>query len=148
MKAAAQQNRLRSATLQAHRGRIGRVAQHLRAELDEPIDAPAITKLAGLSLRQLERIFERTVGESPVAYVRRLRLERAAARLRLSHATILTIAIEAGFESHEAFTRVFRKRFGETPSAYRSLAEATLQPRARIALWREIASGLRRHIER
>ncbi len=115
MSAAAPQDRLRAATLQAHRKRIGRVAQHLREQLDEPIDSAAVTKLAGLSLRQLERIFERTVGESPVAYVRRLRLERAAACLRTARATILTISLEAGFESHAAFTRAFRKRFGETP---------------------------------
>jgi len=94
--AASPQDRLRAATLQAHRKRIGRVAQHLREQLDEPIDSAAVTKLACLSLRQLERIFERTVGESPVAYVRRLRLERAAACLRTARATILTIALEAG----------------------------------------------------
>ena len=147
MSAASPQDRLRAATLQAHRKRIGRVAQHLREQLDEPIDSAAVTKLACLSLRQLERIFERTVGESPVAYVRRLRLERAAACLRTARATILTIALEAGFESHAAFTRAFRKRFGETPTAYRSLAKATFQPRARMQLWRQIASSLRRHIE-
>lgn len=60
---------------------------------------------------------------------------------------LLTIAIEAGFESHAAFTRAFRKRFGETPTTYRSLSKTTFQPRARMQLWHQIASGLRRHIE-
>ncbi len=46
MSAASPQDRLRAATLQAHRERIGRVAQHLREQLDEPIDSAAVTKLA------------------------------------------------------------------------------------------------------
>jgi AraC family transcriptional regulator len=125
-----------------------RVAQYLREHLDEPIDAGALGKLAGLSARQLERVFARTIGESPRAHVRRLRLERAAVRLRKSRASILTIALEAGFESHEAFTRKFRERFGHSPSAYRQLAMANAAPRLRGQIWQiALAGGLRRHIE-
>ncbi|HUR59937.1 MAG TPA: helix-turn-helix domain-containing protein, partial [Opitutaceae bacterium] len=92
--------------------------------------------------------FARTFGESPRAYRRRLRLERAAVRLRTTSARILTLAVEAGFESHEAFTRAFRDRFGHTPLAYRRLARANAQPRSRAALWQSAAaSALRRHVE-
>ncbi|HEV3409039.1 MAG TPA: helix-turn-helix transcriptional regulator, partial [Chthoniobacterales bacterium] len=87
-------------------------------------------------------------GESPRAYVRRLRLERAAVRLQKARASILTVAVEAGFQSHEAFTRVFRQRFGHTPAAYRRLGSTTAQPRARAKLWQHIAaSALRPYLE-
>ncbi len=103
------------ATLLHHRDRISKIARHLRDHLDEPIDLAAMSKRAGLSPRQFERIFARVSGENPRAYLRRHRLERAAARLRASRARILTIAIEACFESHEAFMRGFRQGFGKTP---------------------------------
>ena len=128
---------------------MGRIVQYLGAHLDEPVDAAALGRLAGLSPRQLERIFTRTIGESPRAHARRLRLERAALQLRAASSTILTIAMDAGFESHAAFTRVFRQRFGHTPVAYRRLAEASIQPRDRVQLWQLIAAtGLRRYVER
>ena len=89
------------------------------------------------------------MGETPRAYRRRLRLERAALRLRTTRGSVLTVAIEAGFGSHEAFTRVFRRRFGHSPAAYRRLAAATAQPRARASAWRLIAAtGLRPYVER
>ncbi len=128
---------------------MARVARHLGAGLDEPIDPAVLDRLAGLSSRQLARVFTRTVGESPRAHARRLRLERAALRLRTSpRASILTIAVEAGFSSHAAFTRGFRQRFGHSPAAYRQLESASAQPRSRLELWHSIAAcGLRPYVE-
>ena len=68
------------------------------------------------------------VGESVRQYVRRLRLERAAARLKLSHALITRIALDAGYESHEAFTRSFRALFGASPSQFRSSRRPQILP--------------------
>ncbi len=140
---------MKPVTLEAHRLRMQRVAQHLRAHLDEPINAAALGRLAGLSARQLERVFARTVGESPRAHARRLRLERAAVRLRTSRETVLTVAVEAGFSSHAAFSRLFRRRFGHTPAAWRQLGNSIgAQPRSRALLWHLVAAtGLRRFVE-
>jgi AraC family transcriptional regulator len=127
---------------------MGRVLQHAANHLDEDLDLVALGKIAGLSPRQLERVFGRTMGESLPGHVRRLRLERAAVRLRHSRASILTIALESGFQSHEAFTRAFRQRFGHTPAGYRRLQTTAAPPRARAQLWQLIAaSGLRPYVE-
>ena len=139
---------MRSATLQHHRARIAEAQAHLAEHLDEPIDSAKLAVIAGLSVRQLDRVFARVVGETPAAHGRRLRIERAAVRLLDSPATILDIAIEAGFESHEAFTRVFRQRFGVTPNAYRGRQNATRQPRVRAQLWQLAGAALRQHVER
>ena len=138
---------MRAATLCFHRARIAKVQRHIAEHLDERVDVAALAKIASLSPRQLERVFTRTIGEMPAAYARRLRLERAAIQLRTTPATILTIAVEAGFESHEAFTRMFRARFGHTPAGYRRLANSTLQPRARAGLWQLAGAALRQHVE-
>ncbi len=139
---------MRPSTLSSHRARISEVATYLAAHLDDLLDAGLLARRAGLSSRPLARVFTRMIGESPRAHLRRLRLERAAVELRTTRATILTVALEAGFESHEAFPRVFRVRFGHTPQAYRRLAQVTVQPRSRTQLWQRIgAGGLRRYTE-
>ena len=52
------------------------------------------------------------VGESVMEHVRRLRLERAAFRLKFSDQPVTRVAFEAGYETHEAFTRAFGAMFG------------------------------------
>lgn len=139
---------MKIATLQKHDGRMGRLLACLRAHLDEPLEIAALARLAGVSPRQLDRLFVRLFGESPRACMRRLRLERAARQLRTSRGTILTIALDAGFDSHESFTRSFSRHFGHTPSTYRRMRAANLQPQDRKEYWRLIvAGGLRRHVE-
>ncbi|HEX4312054.1 MAG TPA: AraC family transcriptional regulator [Acidobacteriaceae bacterium] len=65
------------------------------------------------------RTLRAALGETPGQWTLRLRIDRAAAALLASRASILHIALECGFESHEVFCRAFRRRFGQTPSAYR-----------------------------
>ena len=62
--------------------------------------------------------------------VRRLRLERAARQIRMSEVRLIEIAIAAGYESHEAFTRAFAERFGVAPSVFRE------RPSLRVDGWR------------
>lgn len=137
-----------AASLAHHRARIERVARQLRAELDAPLALSALARSAGFSARQFERVFARLIGETPRAMLRRLRLERAARRLRTSKASILHLGLEAGYESHAAFTRAFRGRFGHTPAAWRGLTSDGLQPRDREQFWQlAFAGGLRSYLE-
>jgi AraC family transcriptional regulator len=59
------------------------------------------------------------VGETVGEHVRRLRLERAALHLKYGEQPILNLALDAGFESHEAFTRAFKSAFGCPPVQFR-----------------------------
>jgi AraC family transcriptional regulator len=80
----------------------------------------AIAARAGWSPFHVHRAFRAMVGETPKQYTLRLRLERAAASLITSDDAVLDVALAAGFNSHEVFTRAFRRLFGRTPAAYRS----------------------------
>jgi AraC family transcriptional regulator len=71
------------------------------------------------SLFHAHRTLRAALGETPKQFTLRLRIDHAAAALVSSRASILDIALECGFESHEAFCRAFRRRFGLSPSAYR-----------------------------
>ncbi|GAB4200937.1 MAG: hypothetical protein Tsb002_37280 [Wenzhouxiangellaceae bacterium] len=87
-----------------------------------PNDDHRLAQLAAtvsLSPAYLQRIFVRTIGESPQRIIRRLTLERAALQLLQTRDSVLSIALDNGFDSHEGFCRAFRKHFGLAPSSYR-----------------------------
>lgn len=71
------------------------------------------------SLYHAHRTLRVVLGETPKQFTMRLRIDHAAAALVSSRTSILDIALECGFESHEVFCRAFRRRFGLSPSAYR-----------------------------
>ena len=88
---------------------------------------------AGWSPFHLHRAFRAMVRETPKQYALRLQLQQAATRLVSSDDSILDVALEVGFNSHEVFTRAFRRHFGVTPGAYRAraLADASAETRSR-----------------
>ena len=73
----------------------------------------------GRSPFHLQRVFRATVGESPLQFSRRVRLQRAAASLLVTNKSVLEVALDAGFESHEGFSRAFRRRFEISPRKFR-----------------------------
>lgn len=75
-----------------------------------------------LSRYHFDRVVLATAGESPARFRRRVLLERAAYRLSTCDSSVLDVAIEAGYGSHEAFTRAFSRAYGLTPREWRSRA--------------------------
>jgi AraC family transcriptional regulator len=73
-----------------------------------------------LSRFHFDRIVYAVAGESPARFRRRVLLERAAYRLVISNLSVLDVAVEAGYSSHEAFTRAFQRAYGTPPSAWRA----------------------------
>lgn len=79
---------------------------------------------ANSSKFHLHRKLRRLLGETPKKYISRLRLQRAAAQLATTNKSILAIALESGFQSHEVFSRAFKRQFGLTPRNYRERQES------------------------
>lgn len=99
--------------------RIKRVYQRLNQMLNEPIDLQDLAQTANFSLYHFHRIYRAITGENVAETHRRLRLERAAAQLVRSKRSITDIALEAGYETSQAFSRAFRMQFDCSPSMYR-----------------------------
>jgi AraC family transcriptional regulator len=79
-----------------------------------------VAACAGVSRFHLTRAFTSVTGLSIMRYLRARRLTNAARSLAEGAADILSVAIDAGYGSHEAFTRAFRDQFGLTPEAIRA----------------------------
>lgn len=106
-------------TLLSYKERLLRVLVTIQERLDERLPLEELAALACFSPHHFHHVFTGMVGESLASHVRRLRLERAASRLKRTDLPVVEIALEAGFESHEAFTRAFRGNFGVSPSQFR-----------------------------
>ncbi|TCN30564.1 AraC-like DNA-binding protein [Kribbella orskensis] len=88
--------------------------------LDEPATKGAdLARRAYLSRCHLTRVVTAAMGESPSAFRRRVLLERAAYRLLAEDVGVLDLAIDAGYGSHEAFTRAFSRAYGMSPREWR-----------------------------
>jgi AraC family transcriptional regulator len=81
-----------------------------------------IAEVAGVSRFHIVRVFGMATGYSVMRYVRARRLTEAARALASGAPDILTVALDAGYNSHEAFTRAFRDQFGWTPDKVRAAA--------------------------
>ena len=108
--------------------RILRVADHIQAHLDDELEPVALAELAGFSLHHFHRVFRGMTGESVMGFIRRLRLERAASALRYEDRSVTELAFVSGYNSHEAFTRAFRSRFGVPPQEYRTRQRVVVDP--------------------
>ena len=86
----------------------------------QPLDVPALARVAHVSPAHFSRQFRATFGETPHRYLQRRRVERAMELLRDTDRAVTEICFDVGFASLGTFSRTFRAVVGESPSRYRS----------------------------
>jgi AraC family transcriptional regulator len=99
--------------------RVRATMAYASSHLDEDLSLAALGARAALSPFRLHRLFSAVARETTKQFTSRLRLERAAAMLLTGSIPVLRVALVCGFRNHETFTRLFRRRFAMTPTAYR-----------------------------
>ncbi len=92
---------------------------HIQAHLDQELSLDVLAAHVGLSKYHFHELFQVATGETPKAYVDRLRLEWAALQLRIRRAPVVDVALECGYRNHETFSRAFRGRFMMSPREWR-----------------------------
>jgi transcriptional regulator GlxA family with amidase domain len=85
----------------------------------EPLDVPALARIACVSEAHFIRSFRATFGETPHRYLQRRRVERSMFLLRETQGSVTGICFDVGFTSVGTFSRTFREVVGDTPSGYR-----------------------------
>ena len=99
---------------------IVRVAERLNEEFASPLANEDLAAEAGVHPVHLASVFRRYYGENIGEYVQRLRVERASVLLNDLEMPLTDIAYECGFSDQSHFSRVFKRRTGLTPGAFRS----------------------------
>ncbi len=110
---------LKETTKKDYSERMLKVLQFIQQHLDDQISLEKLAQVACFSPYHFHRIFSGMIGESVKGHIRRLRLERAASRLKFGKRPVTQLAFEAGYEAHEAFTRAFSEMFNTSPLEYR-----------------------------
>ena len=104
--------------------RLQVMLQYIRDHYAEPVTLRQVASAAFVSRNSALEIFRKGIGQSPIAYMIRYRLQRAAQLLRATEKAVSAIAYETGFSSPGYFCRKFREAFGVSPSAYRKRRRA------------------------
>lgn len=99
---------------------IYKTVEIIEENLDQPLPINELAKEAGLSPWHFQRVFLSLVGDSLGGYIRGRKLSIAAEELKNDDKKIIDIALDSGFQSHEAFSRAFKSYFNLTPKAFRS----------------------------
>jgi AraC-like DNA-binding protein len=100
------------------RGRLGPVLEYMEQHADEPLTPQELARVGCLSVRTLHATFQQELGESPMSYLRRLRLDHVRAELLRGHpadVAVTEVAMRWGFLHQSRFAQQYRERFGELP---------------------------------
>jgi AraC family transcriptional regulator len=99
---------------------VNKALWYIESHFADEMTLDEIAQACGASRFHLTRAFAAATGHSIMRYVRSRRLTEAAKHLSAGACDILAVALEAGYGSHEAFTRAFRGEFGTTPESVRA----------------------------
>ena len=101
--------------------RLNRVLDHIEAHIGGDLTLETLASVAAFSPYHFHRVFLAMVGEPLGAFLRRVRLEKAAFKLQINpRLSITEVALEHGFGSSAAFARAFKERFGVSASQWRA----------------------------
>lgn len=107
------------ASLGVRNGSLLKALKVMEAHVESPLSRERLAELVGVSLRQLERLFQRELGQGVHTHYLEMRLARARQLLRETSRSILEVGMATGFASASQFCRAFGRSFGVTPSAAR-----------------------------
>jgi AraC family transcriptional regulator len=103
---------------------VQRGIDYIEANLEFDIQSAEVARHAGISQWHFQRIFKALTNETLMTYIRSRRFSLSLEKLAHTHERILDVALAAGFDTQESFTRAFKKAFSVTPAHYRKHASA------------------------
>lgn len=107
-------------TVQRHR--LNRVVNFTQSNLSHTLDLDTLAGVAGLSKYHFARVFHENLGQTPMAFLSRMRLETAARSLTYVRGkSISDVAMDCGFSCSQTFSRAFRQYFHTSPSTFKSM---------------------------
>jgi|TARA_R110002072_G_scaffold178338_1_gene334379 transcriptional regulator GlxA family with amidase domain len=99
--------------------RVLAVLREMYENIENPLTLEELAANAQISRRQIERQFKQLLSEAPAQTYRNIRLERGRTLLMETNLSVMEIAMAAGFNSSNLFSRHYKERYGETPYGHR-----------------------------
>jgi transcriptional regulator GlxA family with amidase domain len=124
-----------SRTVEESNRRLLRARDAMDRTYAQPLDVPALARIAYVSEAHFIRTFRATFGETPHRYLQRRRVERSMFLLRETDRSVTDICLDVGFTSLGTFSRTFRDIVGESPSDYRKRADSKAVPTCFEMAW-------------
>jgi AraC-type DNA-binding domain-containing proteins len=106
---------------------IFRSVEYIQNNINNNLTVDECSKVALLAKPYYSKMFSFYIGETPMKYIQKQKLLYSAKCL-FGSKKIVDIAMDPGYQSHEAFTRAFKKEFGMSPTEYRSLNQTVVMP--------------------
>jgi AraC family transcriptional regulator, glycine betaine-responsive activator len=103
------------ARIGARHPKLVSIIEKMEDNLEDPLSPSLLAKQAGLSTRQLERLFRRYLDRSPKRYYLELRLKKARSLLLQTDMSVINVALACGFSSPSHFSKCYRAFYGRTP---------------------------------
>ncbi len=97
------------------------IIEQMEVNLEEPLSPSILARQAGLSTRQLERLFRRYLDRSPKRYYLELRLKKARSLLLQTNMSVINVALACGFSSPSHFSKCYRAFYSRTPYRERGI---------------------------
>ena len=102
--------------------RIRKVMSSIHSDVAKQWTLEELASMANLSKSGLSERFKNMIGDSPLSYLSRLRMQKAGTLLKSSTKSIAEIAILSGYQSESAFNKAFKKKVGITPGNFREIS--------------------------
>jgi AraC family transcriptional regulator, glycine betaine-responsive activator len=112
------------ARIGARHPKLVSIIEKMEENLEDPLSPSLLAKQAGLSTRQLERLFRRYLDRSPKRYYLELRLKKARSLLLQTDMSVINVALACGFSSPSHFSKCYRAFYGRTPYRERGVPAA------------------------
>lgn len=103
--------------------RVSALLLYIHANYARDLTLEHLGRVIHVSASHMRDLFKHSIGLAPMAYLQKLRLEKAQSLLRTTELSIGEIAFQTGWKDHTAFDRIFRKRISLTPAEYRTATQ-------------------------
>ncbi|MBU2979542.1 AraC family transcriptional regulator [Alteromonas sp. C1M14] len=124
--------------------RIGRTCEYIHQHLNDPLTLEMLSDVAAFSQYHFHRVFTAYTGMTVTKFVQLAKLKRASYRLAFEgDKRVIEIALEAGFESPEAFSRTFKRTFEQSPSQFRAEPQWHVRSHSHIKPYRDIPINIK-----
>lgn len=112
---------------------VAKALSVIHSRFAEELDVETLAREAGVSRTKLGELFADLIGEPPMRYCARWRMRMAANMLRDGKQNASNVAYSVGFNSEAAFTRAFKREYGEPPATWRRMVDEEARSRSELA---------------